>query len=417
MLELATRAQEQAAANTELETVNEKHTREALEDATRLADELSLSLKRGLMPIRKIDLVGVNAYALIEAYECDSFTLGGAGVDFLGLNPHRPRCRIKLFTGVDTTTHHSSGKKGSWRRWQVVSLRSTADVPAALEIPLTTVWVVLHIGICFDEHDQHIGEPEIFVAPWQRITKKSNKVMPFVLAVGPQHIATSEHHVLPCRRRNTHLNGYLSSVFANFLDRHKLDLVDRFFPVVVQKIPKSEKAGPEIQTQAQAPGQQEQLTFAKSKTAARSGLRQARALTQEQQEKLDGCDVLAKDLAEAEALIIELKDQIAAFKAAKKERDGRAKRRRPAPNRTKPQYISKAIVEEAIGKYYREHPKVLIISCISLHSYVAMVITHTHTHSFRRIFSHAYIVSHLTAHIDSPTDCIQEVDADFRAQK
>ena len=51
MLPLATQAEEQAVANTVLETANEIHTREALEDATRLTNELELAVKRKLMPI------------------------------------------------------------------------------------------------------------------------------------------------------------------------------------------------------------------------------------------------------------------------------------------------------------------------------------------------------------------------------
>ena len=101
--------------------------------------------------------------------------------------------------------------------------------------------------------------------------------MPFVLAVGPQDIASAEDHVLPCRKRNTHLNGYLSSVFSNYMDTHKLDMMERYFPIVVQKV----KPQPQVNTPAitkSAP-----LTFTTSKVGGRSGLRQARALTAEQQ--------------------------------------------------------------------------------------------------------------------------------------
>ena len=150
MLDIATEAEEARVANTDAETPQEKHTREAGEDAERLAKELVMALKRGLIPIRAMAQIGESTYALVQAHKSEGFILGGGGADALALNPHRPKCRIKLFAGVDTTKYHSSGKKGSWRRWQVVKLGPTADVPSELVMPLVTRWIVLHISLCLD---------------------------------------------------------------------------------------------------------------------------------------------------------------------------------------------------------------------------------------------------------------------------
>ena len=204
--------------------------------------------------------------------------------------------------------------------------------------------------------------------------------MPFVLAVGPQDIASAEDLVLPCRKRNTHLNGYLSSVFSNYMDTHKLDMMEKYFPIVVQKTVK-----PEAQAQVNTPAitKAAQLHFSNSKTGGRSGLRQARALTAEQQEKLEKFDVMTKLLAEEKAKVHTLTEQVNANTAAKKERDGRAKRQRKPANRSKPQYMSKANSEQVVTDYYAAYPKVFLIhSFIHFISFIISLIRshprHTH---------------------------------------
>ena len=88
-------------------------------------------------------------------------------------------------------------------------------------------------------------------------------------------------------------------------------------------------------------------------------MRQARQLAKEQQDKLDDYDVMTKDLSEARAEIIRIKQVVAAHKAADKERNARNQERRPKANRSRPQYISKVRAEAAATDYYAENPKVL----------------------------------------------------------
>ena len=279
----------------------------------------------------------------------------------MALNPHRPKCRIKLFAGVDTTKYHSSGKKGSWRRWQVVKLGPTADVPSELVMPLVTRWVVLHIALCLDAQQQAMGEPEIYVAPWQRITKASNKVALFILAVGPQDIASSERHVLPCRRRDTHLNGYLSKVFAEYFGLHKIELMQRYFPVVVQKAASTATPIAETHTPKHPPSttSNKPPSYTNSKTAAasRTGLRQERKFLQAQLDRLESVAVLEKELGKAQDLIIELKEKVLNFEKAAKERRSGKRKRAPA-NRKVPQHISKNFAENTLSDYYENYSKV-----------------------------------------------------------
>ena len=350
--------------------MQEKHNREAAEDAERLAKELAQAIKQQLIPIRKIEQIGEFTWAITEGHRSDGFVLGGGGIDTLALNPHRPKCRIKMYSVVDTTKQHSSGKKGSWRRWQVVKPGPTAKLPAGLELPLTAVWVVLHVSLCLDEQQEAIGEPEIYIAPWQRITKARNKVVPFIVAVGPQDIASSENHVLPCRKRDTHINGYLSKVFAEFFDLHKIDLMQKYFPVIVAKRPETPAAAPIDQKLTPHPPPSTTKpparppSFTQSKTAAsRTGLRQARQLTKIQQEKIDSVDVLEKELGEARDEIRELNQIVADYKSAEKQRESR-KRKRPKADRKERQYISKDYAEGMLRDYYANNPKVVLISFI-----------------------------------------------------
>ena len=76
-MDIATEADEARVANTDAETPQEKHTREAGEDAERLAKELALALKRGLIPIRPMAQIGDQTYALVQAHRSERFALGG----------------------------------------------------------------------------------------------------------------------------------------------------------------------------------------------------------------------------------------------------------------------------------------------------------------------------------------------------
>ena len=76
-MDIATEADEARVANTDAKTPQEKHTREAGEDAERLAKELALALKRGLIPIRPTAQIGDQTYAIVQAHRSEGFVLGG----------------------------------------------------------------------------------------------------------------------------------------------------------------------------------------------------------------------------------------------------------------------------------------------------------------------------------------------------
>ena len=358
-----------AVANTPRETFQQMTDRECLEDQKRLAAGAALALKRGLIPLKEPCEISAGEYALgytfIKEYD---ITLGGKGAAILGLNPQRPMVRIQLHTALDTGRLHSSGIEGEWRQWQVVFLKDPARMlPKGAKIPASARFVVWWIAQVFDENNELVGEPRIYVVPWLRITQATHKCKPFVLECGPQDFRSQEKLVLPFRKRNTNLNGYYGGIFSTYFRLRRLKLVELLFPLVTAPMPSmpaaptapaeaaAASAGPHIMT---SPDPRPPLKFLNSTTARRSSARVACNWSAEQVKKIETFDAILLRAEAAEAEVIELTRSYAALKLKKTPRSPAEPRTSKAPKRSKPQYLSRAVLEDGLEENYsRTKPK------------------------------------------------------------
>jgi hypothetical protein len=118
-----------------------------------------------------------------------------------------------LYSALDTSICHVSGKSASYRHHQRVWLVE-GTVPANFRSD--GVWMVKFIGVrC--EDGVPVGMPYIFVTPWEKITKARNKVLIKCLMLRPSDISSAETYLCPFVLEQNHTARMTRVYFTEFL--------------------------------------------------------------------------------------------------------------------------------------------------------------------------------------------------------
>ena len=111
---------------------------------------------------------------------------------------------IKCYSAADTNAADPSGRRWGFRRFQEV-YPLEGVVPAGYAG--RNIFVLLWIGVAVKK-GKLAGHAMFFVAPWEHMTKKANKVKPFCLVLRAEDFQSVERWVNPAKAENTHLHAF-----------------------------------------------------------------------------------------------------------------------------------------------------------------------------------------------------------------